>query len=81
MEALQIQEENSIMRDLKLLAGGPTSIGMKYKRFIVNGFRFHTKDMESTKRNQNSGVRVKATTSSFSSVIDQNPIFSELEYN
>lgn len=68
------------MRELKRLAGRPISVGVKYKRFVVNGFRFHTKDLESTKRYQNSGVRVRATTSSFSSVRDQNPILSELDY-
>ena len=53
---------------------------MKYKKYIVNGFRFHTKDLESTKKTQNCGVRVKATTSSFSSSRDQNLILSELDY-
>ncbi|XP_047981858.1 uncharacterized protein LOC125222972 [Salvia hispanica] len=71
LEGLTVHEENPTLRDLKLLARGPNIIGVKYKKFIVNGFRFHTKDLECTKKTQNSGVRVKATTSSFSSTMDQ----------
>ncbi|KAG6423408.1 hypothetical protein SASPL_113803 [Salvia splendens] len=80
VEGLIVHEENPILRALKLLARGPNIIGVKYKKYIVNGFRFHTKDLKCTKKTQNSGVRVKATTSSFSSTRDQNPILSELDY-
>ncbi|KAG6428069.1 hypothetical protein SASPL_112318 [Salvia splendens] len=80
VEGLTVYEENPTLRALKLLARGPNIIGVKYKKYIVNGFRFHTKDLECTKKTQNSGVRVKATTSSFSSTRDQNPILSELDY-
>ncbi|KAH6771864.1 hypothetical protein C2S51_010268 [Perilla frutescens var. frutescens] len=79
-EGLQSYNESSKGRDLKLLAGRPNFIGMKYKKFLVNGFRFHTKDLESSRKTQNCGVRVKAATPSFSSTRDQNPILGELDY-
>ncbi|KAG6418778.1 hypothetical protein SASPL_120983 [Salvia splendens] len=80
VETLTIHGENPTLKDLKLLSRRPNFIGVKYKKYIVHGFRFHTKDLESTKKTQNCGVRVKATTSSFSSTRDQNPILSELDY-
>lgn len=46
----------------------------------MNGFRFHTHDLESKRTTQNSGVMVRATTSSFSSSTDQNPITGEVAY-
>ncbi|KAH6757747.1 hypothetical protein C2S51_038655 [Perilla frutescens var. frutescens] len=79
-EGLQFYDESSKARDLKLLAGRPNFIGMKYKKFLVNGFRFHTKVLESKRKTQNCGVRVKAATPSFSSTRDQNPILGELDH-
>ena len=53
---------------------------MKYERYIVNGFRFHTKEIETKRKTQNCGVIVNATTSSFSSTKDNNPILSGMAY-
>lgn len=75
-----MSEENPKSKDLKLLSRRPNFIGLKYEKFVVNGFRFHTRDLASSRNTQNSGVRVKATTSSFSSTRDQNPILSDLDY-
>lgn len=79
-DGLHTSDESSEARDLKLLAGRPNFIGLKYKKFLVNGFRFYTKGLESTRKTQNCGVRVKAATPSFSSTRDQNPILGELDY-
>ncbi|XP_071906106.1 uncharacterized protein [Coffea arabica] len=49
-------------------------------KYVVNGFRFHTKEVEKKRKTQNSGVTVNATTSSFASIRDQNPVLSELVY-
>lgn len=75
-----LPENEAVMKDLTLLAKGPNVVGLKYERYIVNGFRFHTKQLESKRKNQNSGVIVTATTSSFASTRDMNPISSDLAY-
>lgn len=80
VEELLVVQGNSVSRDLKLLARRPNIVGVKYKKYVVNGVTFHTKDVESTRKSQNCGVCVKATTSSFSSIRDQNPILGELDY-
>ncbi|XP_047949378.1 uncharacterized protein LOC125195243 [Salvia hispanica] len=46
VERLIIHGETPTLRDLKLVARQPNFIGVKYKKYIVNGFRFHTKDLE-----------------------------------
>nr|XP_027086532.1 uncharacterized protein LOC113708268 [Coffea arabica] len=75
-----LPENEVISKDLRLLAKGPNVVGLKYERYIVNGFRFHTKNLESKRKNQNSGVIVTAITSSFASTKDMNPVSSDLAY-
>ena len=41
------------------LARGPERHVTSYSGYFVNGFRFHTKQREDSKRTQNSGVVVK----------------------
>ncbi|KAH6800123.1 hypothetical protein C2S52_000587 [Perilla frutescens var. hirtella] len=49
-EGLQSYNESSKERDFKLLAGQPNFIGMKYKKFIVNGFRINLCSTEAQKK-------------------------------
>ncbi|XP_073301900.1 uncharacterized protein [Primulina huaijiensis] len=73
-------QDDPVSNDLKSLARGPNFIGIRYEKFISNGFRFHTKEVERKRKTQNCGVIVRATTSSYSSIRDQNPVSSELDY-
>ncbi|XP_073273417.1 uncharacterized protein [Primulina huaijiensis] len=73
-------QDDPVSNDLKSLARGPNFIGIRYEKFISNGFRFHTKEVECKRKTQNCGVIVRATTSSYSSIRDQNPVSIELEY-
>ena len=41
------------------MSRGPSSFVKRYKAFIINGFRFHTKDREIRRRTQNSGILVE----------------------
>ncbi|KAG6494421.1 hypothetical protein ZIOFF_049446 [Zingiber officinale] len=80
IENTNLSQDDPISNDLKSLARGPNFIGIRYEKFISNGFRFHTKEVERKRKTQNCGVIVRATTSSYSSIRDQNPISSELDY-
>lgn len=62
------------------LASGPSEFVNKYKGYIINGYRFHTKDLEQKRKTQNSGVMLEAMTSSFSSATDINPIVGDVTY-
>ncbi|XP_071739827.1 uncharacterized protein [Rutidosis leptorrhynchoides] len=72
--------DNRITSDIETLANGPSEVVKKYKGYIINGFRFHIKDVEKNRTTQNSGVILQALTSSFSSARDNNPIVGDVTY-
>ncbi|TXG57666.1 hypothetical protein EZV62_015495 [Acer yangbiense] len=57
---------------LKWLAFGPRKHAMRYSGYIINGYRFHTKDVERV--TQNSGVSIEATTICRSSAKDTSQV-------
>ncbi|XP_035843728.1 uncharacterized protein LOC110929331 isoform X4 [Helianthus annuus] len=80
VEELHTRGDHRITEDLRNLASGPAEFVKKYKGFIINGFRFHTKDLEQNRKTQNSGVMLEAMTNSFSSAKDNNPIMGDVTY-
>lgn len=77
---LHTRGDHRITEDLINLASGPAEFVKRYKGFIINGFRFHTKDLEENRKTQNSGVMLEAMTNSFSSARDNNPIVGDVTY-
>ncbi|XP_019257777.1 PREDICTED: uncharacterized protein LOC109235994 [Nicotiana attenuata] len=65
---------------LRWLAKGPNTIAKRYTAYFMNGYRFHTIERDSRCKSQNSGVTLSATTDSFASSRDQNPIDGEVIY-
>ncbi|XP_071688802.1 uncharacterized protein [Rutidosis leptorrhynchoides] len=72
--------DNRITSDIETLTNGPSEVVKKYKGYIINGFRFHIKDVEKNRTTQNSRVILQALTSSFSSARDNNPIVGDVTY-
>ncbi|XP_010681270.2 uncharacterized protein LOC104896251 [Beta vulgaris subsp. vulgaris] len=62
------------------LAKGPNTKARRYMGYFVNGYRFCTKGRDSRIKTQNSGVTLIATTSSFASSRDQNPVDEDVTY-
>ena len=60
--------------ELSCLARGPTRAAKRFTGYMVNGYRFHTKDRDHRCTTQNSGVYLTALTTSFTSAKDKNPI-------
>ncbi|KAJ8619875.1 hypothetical protein MRB53_028404 [Persea americana] len=58
----------------------PLRAVMCFKGYIVNGFRFHTKDRERQRKTQNSGVFLTAEISSFASERDSSPMTGNVGY-
>ena len=67
--------------EFRLLAIGPSKWMRRYLGYIINGLRFHTKQREARRKTQNSGVFLSATTSSFSSTKDKNPISGDVPFD
>lgn len=62
------------------MARGPNRATERFKGYVINGFRFHTKDREANRKTQNSGIVVVASTSSYASAKDQNPVAGDVTY-
>ncbi|XP_071729888.1 uncharacterized protein [Rutidosis leptorrhynchoides] len=69
--------DNRITSAIKTLAIGPNEVVKKYKGYIINGFRFHIKDVKKNRKTQNSRVILQALTSSFLSARDNDPIVGD----
>ncbi|KAF6173857.1 hypothetical protein GIB67_039808 [Kingdonia uniflora] len=74
---LRQQLEKDKMSTLKRLADGPSFKAVSYKGYRVNGYVFNTKDSESCKTTQNSGIKMKAMTNFRSSSRNQNLVQEE----
>ncbi|CAN1820113.1 hypothetical protein LINPERHAP1_LOCUS28970 [Linum perenne] len=66
--------------ELKHLARSPNNVVQRFNGFIINGYRFHNKEMERKRKTQNSGVMITATTQSYASTRDRNPVYSDIIY-
>lgn len=62
------------------MARGPQKAAKRFKGYIINGFRFHTKEREINRKTQNSGVVITASTSSYASAKDKKPITGDVTY-
>ncbi|XP_077250153.1 uncharacterized protein LOC143889727 isoform X1 [Tasmannia lanceolata] len=80
VQELHRSRSEQLSEKLRWLAGGPSTVVTKYKGFITKGFRFHTKSRERLRKTQNSGVVVTASTRSFSSSRDRNPMAGDVSY-
>ena len=56
-----------ISEEIKILAKGPDQFGRRFKAYLINGFRFRTKDCDKSRKTQNSGVALKSHTMSYTS--------------
>ena len=65
---------------IKQLSRGPNSIGKRYSGYLINGYRFHVRQRDTRRKTQNSGVTLIASTTSFASSNDKNPIAADLTY-
>ncbi|XP_049362547.1 uncharacterized protein LOC125827267 [Solanum verrucosum] len=65
---------------IKELSRGPNSVAKRYSGYLINGYRFHIRQHDARHKTQNSGATVVASTTSFASSKDKNPIAADLTY-
>ncbi|XP_042437085.1 uncharacterized protein LOC122023056 [Zingiber officinale] len=65
---------------LKELSRGPNTIARCFSSYVINGYRFHTKQRDAKRKTQNSGVSVVSVTQSFASTKDENPTTKPIAY-
>ncbi|XP_058101688.1 uncharacterized protein LOC131245925 [Magnolia sinica] len=71
---------DQVLKEVRSLARGPNTVARRFKGYIINGFRFRTKDRERDLKTQNNGVVVTTKTSSFASTSDRNPVIGDVDY-
>ena len=75
-----MHDEGRISEHLLALSRGLNAFVTCFKGYIINGFRFHTKEHNNKRKTQNSRAVVIAETSSFVSAQDMNPITGDVPY-
>ena len=65
---------------VRMLANKPSCTTIAYSKYLINGFNFATRDRDSNRVTQNSGVNVLAITLQVSSSKDKNPFTGIMEY-
>ncbi|KAH0725289.1 hypothetical protein KY284_001154 [Solanum tuberosum] len=65
---------------IKQLSKGPNFVAKRYSGYLINGYRFHIRQSDARRKTQNSGVTLVASTTSFASLKDKNPIAVDLTY-
>nr|CAN75974.1 hypothetical protein VITISV_028848 [Vitis vinifera] len=77
---IQMRHEGPISEHILSLSYGPSTSVTCYRGYIINGFRFHTREREKGKKTQNNGVVVTIEVLSFASARDNNPIPGHVSY-
>nr|XP_033512184.1 uncharacterized protein LOC104096812 isoform X2 [Nicotiana tomentosiformis] len=77
----ELEATSNILKDVKVLARGPSYITKRFSAFDVNnGYRFRTKQSEEFKVTQNSSVMVVSKTESYASTSDNAPKSANITY-
>lgn len=63
---------------MEWISSGPSKNVLRYHSYIVDGFTFYTKDIDSVRAVQNSGVSLVAKTMQFASAKDKKPVESDM---
>ncbi|XP_028120026.1 uncharacterized protein LOC114317487 [Camellia sinensis] len=56
--AMDDTRKQQLTDEIKWLAQGPNTLARRFKRYVVNGFKFRIKNYEAAKKTQNNGVCV-----------------------
>ncbi|XP_019241074.1 PREDICTED: uncharacterized protein LOC109221072 [Nicotiana attenuata] len=77
----ELEATSNILKDVKVLAQGPSYIAKRFHAFDVNNrYRFRMKQSEEFKVTQNSGVMVISKTESYASTSDNTPKSTNITY-
>ncbi|XP_050380039.1 uncharacterized protein LOC126797454 [Argentina anserina] len=66
--------------DIRALAEGPSNVAKRYKKYVINGCRFHVKSVDTGSTYQNSGIYVKAESNCYATANDRQPRNEMLDY-
>ncbi|KAL6310976.1 hypothetical protein AAG906_019942 [Vitis piasezkii] len=73
-----ISKKEPIEKELKWLAQGPRQQVLTYPGYIIHGCRYHIKNCDEARVNQNSGVSIVASTMQIASSKDKNHVLGDM---
>ena len=76
----EISGKAGVSKELAALAKGPLRTAKRLSGYVINGYRFHTKQRDHKCTTQNSGVYLTTLTTSFASSKECNPCVSDVIY-
>lgn len=65
---------------IKELSRGPNTIARQFSGYVINGYRFHTRQCDARRKTQNSGVTLVSMSQNFTSTKYENLITKPLPY-
>ena len=60
-------DDVSVFEQIKELIKGPNNIVLSFSRYLINGYKFHTRRHDIKCKIQNNGITLSTLTSSFAS--------------
>ena len=75
-----LPKDIELSSEILSLALGPLEDALSFKSYIIRGFRFRTKEVDSRRKTQNSGVILKAEQKSYASRKDSNPLSGDVTF-
>lgn len=76
----EVGKRGNISKELEVFAMGPNRSAKRYNGYVINGYRYHTKNRDARCTTQNSGVFLTSLTTSFASSKDDKPKVGEVNY-
>lgn len=71
---------DDVSDQLKKLSRGPNRVARRFSGYVINGYRFHTKQRDARRKTQSSGVTLVSVTQSFATTKDKNPTTNSINY-
>ncbi|XP_020963989.1 uncharacterized protein LOC110265366 [Arachis ipaensis] len=69
-----------VSKQLKDLSRGPNTVAKRFSSYVINGYKFQTREHDASHTTQNSGVTLVCETPSFASAKDNNPMTKAVTY-
>lgn len=69
-----------VPKQLKDLSRGPNTVAKRFSSYVINGYKFQTREHDASHTTQNSGVTLVCETPSFASAKDNNPMTKAVTY-
>ena len=72
--------DEHVPKKLKDFSKGPNTVAKRFSGYMVNGYKFHTREYDARHTTQNNGLTLVSETASFARSKDENPKTKPITY-